>query len=435
MINFPATIDLTRLNIYAPSIKQLLITSRREPSYSLGDNAASFISSAQAASLAPNLKKLTVVMDRVDTQEYIRWVTMFLSPRLLDVQFVHFDAKGTFGLSSWTVLVLLVNLSLKCPSLQRLDFCLSDDNDDYEFETRSTLVSQQRLDMLASFRLQLSSFCDLRTLESSILALRPGILSALGELPHLETLSIKGDAREPRILDLTLPDSSFPALRNLELWRLHWANLRYMSEFAPLLHRLTKLSMTHDSLWRYQWEVDGEMDWRLKLMCNVAENAPLLTDLTMNFDWIHSDRCVSSDWLDALQHLRLKRLSLTQIRFECSWSDFASALPHLEAFKATDLGFWDIYQLARGLPQLRLLEFELIDLATFGEDGEHEVYSDDQDDDQDEDEGDVASNIGPAATRTSKNRSAVGFSGVELQLNPDYVGLPTTEQQLQEIAR
>lgn len=366
-------------------------------------------------------------------QEYARWVTIFSSPALLDVKLVYWDTGERLGLGSSTVLGLLENLSLKCPSLRRLDFFLREDNDGHEFETKSTPVSQQRLDMLASFRLQLSSFRDLCTLKSSILLLRLGILSALGELPHLETLSIDGNSREPRVLDLTLPSSSFPALRSLELWNLHWANLRYISEFVPLLHRLTKLSMIYDDSGYHRWNVDVESDWQLNLMRSVARNAPLITDLTVYLGSTGAGLRVSSSLLKTLQHLRLKRLSLLDIEFECSCSDFASALPHLEEFEATDLRFRAISQLAKGLPQLRLLRLSYIDLAYFGED---EEYGDDPEDNEDEDEeNDAESDIEPVATCASKYQTAVGFSKADLQLHAESVGLPNTKLQIQEIAR
>lgn len=382
------------------------------------------MSSAHATTLVPNLEKLGVLISEVDMQEYTHWVTMFLSPRLLDVKLVHYTS-GRLGLDSSTVLGLLETISPRCPSLRRLSFFPLEDTDDYEFETKSTIVGQQRLDMLASFRLYLSSFRDLRTLESSVLLLRPGVLSALGELPHLETLSVNGNGREPRIVDLTLPGSSFPSLRHLKLSCFHSANLQYMSEFAPLLHRLTKLSMGlvyEDSMRNYSWEVEEEWDWPLKLMRSVAKNAPLLTDLTVDFETVWACACMSSEWLDALQHLRLKRLSLTNAEFGYSWSDFAAALPHLEEFQATGLSFRSISELAKGLPQLRLLVLDSIDLDSFGDDGE---YDDENDDD---------SNSESAATRTSQSRTAVGFSAADLQLKAAYVELPT-RRKIQDIAR
>lgn len=418
---------MTRFNIYAPCVKRLeSISLQRETGLRFGDNAASFISLAQAATVVPNLKKLAIDMERVENQEYIHWVTSFLSPALLDVELVYCDASGRFGLNSSMVLRLLGNMSSKCPSVRRLSFFPCEGADDYDSETNN-----QSLDTLASFRLQLSSFRDLRTLESSVLVLSPTILSALGELPHLEKLLLNGNGCEPRIVDLTLSDTSFPALRNLELCDFHWANLRYMSEFAPLLHRLTKLSMRltyNGHICHYRWDADDERDWPFKLMRGIGKNAPLLTDLTVDFGSVNTCACMSSDWTVALQALPLKRLSLPNAEFDCDWSHFGSALPTLEIFQCNALSFNEISELTQGLPTLRLLELNLIDFDAFGEDGE---YGDEEDDDEDDDEeSDDNSNGKPTATRTSEKSTAAGFSGADLQLKAGYVGLPTTSQQI-----
>lgn len=362
-------------------------------------------------------------MDNVDTQEYTHWVAMFLSPTLLDVELGYYGASWGLGLDCSTALDLLEEISLRCPSLRRLRFYPREDVNDFEFGTRAAIVSQQRLDMLASFRLQLSSFRDLRTLESSVLVLRPGILSALGELPHLETLLINGNDREPRILDLTLPVSSFPSLRNLGLWNFHSANLRYLSEFSPLLRQLTKLAMylTYSCTYHYRWEVDAEWDWQSKLMLGVAKNAPLLTDLAIDFDLIGAQVCLSSEWADVLQLLPLRRLSIQNAEFERDWSHLALAMPSLEVLQGRCLRFNEIFELARGLPRLRLLELKLIDLESFVKDGEYEEYDNDQEDD---------SNVELAATRTSKKRTAVEFSGADLQLKAVYRGLPATKRRI-----
>lgn len=94
---------------------------------------------------------------------------------------------------------------------------------------------------------------------------------------YLETLSVNGDYREEHIVRLALLDSSFPALRTLELLNLHWANLRYLFEFVPLVHLLTKIRMVHandNGFWHY---------------------APLLTNLAVDYGGHDSTATLCSD--------------------------------------------------------------------------------------------------------------------------------------------
>lgn len=352
---------------------------RRGTSIKLGDNAASFFSFAQATTLTPNLTKLTVFTTGVDAQEYTHWVKAFLSPALLSLELAYDSEDSNHrDLDSTLAAGLLEHISPRCSKLQALEFFPEEVVDDYESEfseTKSTAADIKRLNMLASLRVQISSFRNLRELKSRVLVLRPSVLSALGDLPHLETLSIYG-GQEPRIFGLTLPDSSFPALRNLELLGFHWSNLRYMCDLTPLLHQLTRLVLEL-SIRDYWWDADiGEAEWPTNIMLSVSEHAPLLTDLSMNFITVNTCVLVDSDWVDALENLPLKRLNLQYTEFDCGWTNLASALPDLEEFRATSISSKAVRMMRRRLPQL------VVDTAEYSEE---EDGVEDEDEDEDED--------------------------------------------------
>lgn len=437
-----------------------IISDPHETVLKFGEGIASFFSFTQATTFAPNLVKLAITTLKVDAEEYNRWITMFLSPTLLDLELVYYGDYDRLGLDSSSAPQILKVISAKCPKIRKLDIFPREDVDNYEFEwdskTKPTKADMKRSKMLASLRVQMSSFRDLRSLKSSVLMLKPDILTTLGELPSLETLSIDGDCREPRIVDLTLPDTAFPALRTLELLNFHTANLRYMSEFSPLLRRLKKIVMVvgyDDNISHYGWEDDGEDDWTSKLISSVAKNAPLLTDLAVDYSTLDCEACLSSDLLDSLRGLRLRRLDLQNIEIECGWSCVAASLPNLQEIRTSDLSCGQISQLAKRLPQLRLLELDSIDIRSFaqdmGEDDEDEENEGGEEEDEDEGEGEgeeeeeeegEGSEDGgkkkPRATCASKDKAITKLKGRPLQLKAAYESSSgMTTQELQKIAR
>ncbi|KAF8604779.1 hypothetical protein BDV93DRAFT_522102 [Ceratobasidium sp. AG-I] len=454
IINFPAILDTTRFNIYASFIKHLEIVSSSENNTSLrfGKNAQSFLTFAQTVTLAPKLAKLAVVISEYNPEEHVHWVENFLSSSLLNIELVYYNrASSLIGLDSASVLGLLEKISSTCPNLQELAVFPSGDVTHGSFEGSAT-PNPGQLEQLDSLRAQMASFRNLRTFKSSVFILRPGILSALGELPHLETLSINGDCREPHIVGLVVPYASFPSLRTLELCRMNWPNLRYLSDFTPLLHRLTKVVMVHafvNGLRYYDWDEEitdnVEGDWTMDLVSNMAKNAPLLDDLMVDYGGWDSTAILTPEWLPALRDLRVKRLSLQNVEFECSLSEFASMQPNLEEFRASKLSFGAILQVARCFPCLRLLELDSIYLECFWEE---EEVSDDQGNDPKEG-GDGArssgdrynghdSSLEPLISCTSAGRMKVGCLQEKLQLKATYrvrSGAPIAVQKIEEIAR
>lgn len=430
---------MTRFNIYASSIKHLEIvsSSKNNTSLRLGENAQSFLALAQAVTLTPNLTKLAVVVSEDKAEEHVHWVELFLSPSLLDIELVYYhDRSRWVGLEGISVLGLLEKISSKCPNLQHLEVFPSGSVTDDTFDG-STTPNPENMALLDSMRTQMSSFRNLRTFKSSVFILRPGILSALGELPHLETLSVDGNYREEHIVGLALPDSSFPSLRTLELRNLHWANLRYLSDFASLVHRLTKIRMVHandNGFWHYEWdeelEDNNESDWTMDLVSNMAKNAPLLTNLAVDYGGHNSIATLSSDWLPSLQTLRLTRLCLQNTEFECSWREFASVLPNLEEFQASELNYGAISQLAKRLPRLKLLELGSIILGNFKTAEDHEEASDDQLNTAEEGGNKAAQEDN--ATGQEKLRLKATYA---LQLGALQSGTPISSQKIQEIAR
>lgn len=391
-IDFPPAIDPSRFNVYSSFVKRLeIISNPNKTAITFGANTAAFFSFTQKATFAPSLTKLSIITVDISAEEHDRWVTMFLSPALLDLQLL-FRAHSNRSLNSTLAPDLLGRISTKCSKLRNLEFFPREEVDNYKFEwdsdTKSTEADLKRSKMLASLGSHLSSFRNLRSLSSSVLVLRPIILSALGELHTLEKLSIDGDCCEPRIVDLVVPDSAFPVLHTLELENFHWANLRYMSEFTPLLRRLKKIAMTlayDDNLWHYGWDADGEDSWQFKLVQSVAKNAPLLADLSIDFSSDEYEAYFTSDWLDCLRDLPLRRLDVRNAGVEFRWRELGSALPALEEFRTLNLDRETISQLAKLLPRLQLVELDSIDVHTFGEDAEDEEDEDEEDERDEED--------------------------------------------------
>lgn len=432
-----------------------------------------FSSFTQKHTFAPNLTKLAIIALKISVQEYIHWVNIFLSPSLLNLELEYYGDQNRFGFDSALVSAFLEPISTKCSKLQRLE--IFPRADDYEFEwgpeTKPTKADRKRSEMLVSLNTHLSSFRSLRSLKSSALVLMPMILSTLGELPALEMLSINGDSREPRIVDLVVPDSAFSALHTLELHNFHWANLRYMSKFTPLLRRLKKIVMTmayNDNLSFHGWDDDdGENDWPFKLIQSVAKNAPLLVDLTVDYSTDECEAYFSSDWLDCLRDLSLRRLDIRNVGIECRWSEFASALPSLEEFRTLHLDLGTISRLAKLVPRLQLLELDSINIREFNsheefgenyDEDEDEVDEDDEHDDEEQDDeedeehdneegesdedhqGEGREGKGSEKSKATRNPNdkSVSKSTVPLYLKAAYQNTsktPIGNQELQEIAR
>ncbi|KAG8697314.1 hypothetical protein FRC11_000114 [Ceratobasidium sp. 423] len=247
MITFPSNPDLSRYDRYASWIQELEIYGGY---YQEIINPNSLLTLLGGRPLLPNLRRLTAYTTApVDARNLIDFFSMFTSPSLTEIRTI-IPNKGLPQTSSSRVPsssapVFLERLKDICPQIEVLEF--------YP-ESTSAGDWPERYIPSDQSRNTLSSFSNLRSFSSTTYILESAILSILGELPHLESLGIRGSPRELPVLDkqLSVPETWFPVLKDLRLYDVDPEDIQVLWNQHTIIKKLTSLLIqTDDSINRY----------------------------------------------------------------------------------------------------------------------------------------------------------------------------------------
>ncbi|KAG8744289.1 hypothetical protein FRC10_010452 [Ceratobasidium sp. 414] len=370
-LHFPPSIDLTRFNIHAPLVKT--VRTERLQDVKFPDQWPS----PGLQPVLPNLQRLLIGDLYLPQSECIDWIFQLLSPKLLELVMAAADTENGntngSGIGAKSCSDLIDWISRICPRLKRLCLFPSDEYgtsraDDYPVYTKLTTLTH------------------LRSFSFVVSEVQSNIFQALGQLPHLESLSIKSlGASLPTEDSITIPDNSFPCLRRLALHGLCDSVVARVCEIASLFRRL----VTAEIIYCDQCYDGSEENLRSSFVIkSLGQNSPHIQDLTICSRGSYGEFVVNLPVIDAFKYMPLKRLKLGEIIFDSSgeeneddpgshvdnpgtaaqWTSLLTTVPQLEELRleGQDLKPEHLRLIASLLPDLQLLvlgSVKLIEIA------------------------------------------------------------------------
>ncbi|KAG9125596.1 hypothetical protein FRC07_006942 [Ceratobasidium sp. 392] len=314
------------------------------------------------------------------TSRQIEWVPKLLAPSLLSFEMNSISHEDSAGEDlryehSWLTradcLELVDIMSDICPRINTLRI----------FPTESGALGVIREDAISNkiARLKHLSALALGTVNAS-----QELFNTLGQLPHLETLSLHSDALQPmphESAKITISDDLFLALRHLELRGMHDSVIQRLCA-SPLFHRLVKASIIFLDHTHGEEPLDHHTRSKLIAQCFGANSSRIvdLTLLTVNagnegFSPVAPDILVTFEQMP-LRRLRLgtfpmKYWLLEDLNPEIKWHEFLVTVPRLEELHLELHILKSSYLplVASMLPNLRLLvlrhiEFDKMEEST-----------------------------------------------------------------------
>ncbi|QRV92952.1 hypothetical protein RhiJN_20970 [Ceratobasidium sp. AG-Ba] len=365
---FPPIMDLTRYNVYAPFIRTL----RSHLPYNIN-----FPKQAMPKPLLPNLLRLIAVATSSTELYPFDWMYWFIYPGLLEVKVQTRDQEDichnpTFRDHPWSdrasSLEMLERLSLRCPRLRVLRM----------YPKRLTGCLEEIY--LPVYKL-VASLTQLRSLTLPGDIVHHELLSALGQLPHLESLYIcaeKISMRETQHV-VQLPGNSFPSLRRLVLHRFMMDTWSQVFQARPLFCNLITLVIIYDIPSNMQ--TTRHLDDPLTRLGSSCSNVRELT-LFNRHDSGLNRLILSPAIINILQQMpSMQILSLGCIHFNISlfgeeelsegsltrslvgWRKLLNVIQHVEELHIDDqnLSSQELILIGSHLPRLRLLVFNTVE--------------------------------------------------------------------------
>ncbi|CAE6377824.1 unnamed protein product [Rhizoctonia solani] len=245
-MQLPGSLDLSRLSIYAPHVKRLIL-NRPSLYVDAYDGWDKFLACTRSVDLLPNLEAIYfpapypgVISVVVDINS-VNWAIAFLSTSLqtlaeisfTDLNSVHHPHPIWLDLDPFNrVMTSIAHKSPRLCSLgvlpARVEFKLG-----YRRSVREIKFAWDSPEVYSSF-LKLGN---LASLSISAVLLCPESLPIHFSLPRLESLSIFGEAIDHKVYcgRLHIPAKAFPALKHLQLNGLTWDTISSWCDAKPLI--------------------------------------------------------------------------------------------------------------------------------------------------------------------------------------------------------
>ncbi|KAF8598800.1 hypothetical protein BDV93DRAFT_512188 [Ceratobasidium sp. AG-I] len=345
---------LARFSIYAPFIQKLKANAEEGTSCLCWEL---LLSNVPTRPLLPNLRDLDVnpSFKEQDSSRIVKYIGAFLCPTL---SVVHTSQSYHLWINPLEARDLLVQMATTCPNLTKLNILVGN--------------SQHPIHLLelgpyspSSLFTPLSRFHRLRVLRSSSAVLYPDVLQLLGSLPHLESLTayshleaylLRSDNDnteddEIPIANLTLPEHSFPSLRNLEVDCVPGIVVSKLWQMPPLVQDLVSV--------RVHFMHDDDAEALSQLVCTVCQGSPHVTDLAL--DLVKSGGTELSS--AASEHL--SRLPLLRLRI---WDCDLNVQPLIRALSNMEylniewvyVDYEELALIAKHMPKLQYLHVGLL---------------------------------------------------------------------------
>ncbi|KAF8603618.1 hypothetical protein BDV93DRAFT_544547 [Ceratobasidium sp. AG-I] len=360
VIKLPEQPDFSRFDYYSKLVKKLEVFERRcdilvfEDWPILNSHVAS-----RGQPLLPNLIELACREAPSDQchNTIMNWINLFLTPNLVELR-VPNPNGDICAMFTWLAPLLVSNMlesvSSRCPSLKTLEVSPG--------TTEPNAVVEFNIPTGTGLHEHISRFDSLRTLVTSAAALEPGMLTALGQLPKLEALSIvSSHQHEPTMRLVPLSREAFPALTRLELRRLSLRAIMALWHTPRLVENLSSVSIAQPIL--DDWT---PRNWAGELISHVCRQSPHLREFYLDPYYYASQVVYLSNndlFLLKDQSISLHSLTLCGTRMDADISnqDLASAFPHLRVLRLPSwrITWHTIRDLATRLPMLSTLSVGL----------------------------------------------------------------------------
>ncbi|CAE6443324.1 unnamed protein product [Rhizoctonia solani] len=270
--------DLSRYDIYAPWVQELEIYGGY---YQEIADSNSFLTLLGGRPPLPNLRRLTAyTIAPIDGQDLMDFFNMFISPSLTELRTI-IPNEGLPQISGCSVPPLSVPKFLEkiqktCPQIHVLEF--------YPEDRYASNRSQRYIPSNES-RSILSSFLNLRSFSSTTYTLESAIFSILGQLPHLESLGIRGSPVERSVLDkqLSIPETWFPVLKELRLYDVDPEDIQVLWNQPNIAKKLTSLLIQADDT-AQRYENDSRLrgtNWLHPFLEALPGLSPLIQDVVL----------------------------------------------------------------------------------------------------------------------------------------------------------
>ncbi|KAL5639760.1 hypothetical protein ACGC1H_006366 [Rhizoctonia solani] len=248
-MQLPGSLDLSRLSIYAPHVKRLILCRLYVDAYDGWDR---FLACTRSVDLLPNLEAIyfpapypgQIFQSGVYDINSVNWAIAFLSTSLQTLAEISFTDPNSvrhphpiwLDLDSFNR--LMTSIAQKSPRICSLGVLaarveITEPEYRYHRSVHDIRFACDSPEIYSSF-LKLGN---LASLSISAILLCPGGLPIHFSLPRLESLSIFGEAIDHKAYcgRLHIPAKAFPALKHLQLNGLTWNTISSWCDAKPLI--------------------------------------------------------------------------------------------------------------------------------------------------------------------------------------------------------
>ncbi|KAF8594681.1 hypothetical protein BDV93DRAFT_529173 [Ceratobasidium sp. AG-I] len=327
--------DFGRFHFYAAFIRRLRFFSSCDYPETVND-WNSLISYTQHKRLLPNLQHIIYFSGSTSQMSCL---TVFLSSTLLSIRcwFANYSNVGIDRAST-----LLQSIQKICPGLEELSF--------HPVFKEGLVSSDGPILPVSRIYETCSELQNLRVLATTLNFYDRSVWLALARLPRLETLDVSDTcfnfALPPAI---TLPDDSFPSLRNLIVRKLYIKDMQYIWNIPQLVSKLLLVDVAVVSL---KDEIDGDM-----VFSTICNHSPLIVDLCVKLNRYEQLSHNSFMWLEqlSLEKLSVGAFNFSQLEVTCEV--LANACPLLRELRMprTEISIFDLQHFAQ-LSRLQYLQ-------------------------------------------------------------------------------
>ncbi|KAF8593140.1 hypothetical protein BDV93DRAFT_588422 [Ceratobasidium sp. AG-I] len=313
----PPPADFLRFDFYAFFVRSLTTVGTDEygDSYQLVSNSSwqTLALRAQESTLLPNLKELRLNHHFKQENELALYASIFTSPSLIAFNAVKIQLVDTIMPSS-TMTSILRLLAHGCPHLELLAMYIGPPNNTQDNSPFLNPITEEPASR--TWR----KFQNLSSLAVDASALDADTLSSLGQLPCLVSLGIRGillnyysppERLPSSVSDTILSKDSFPSLRRLALYRMHYEDTITIWNLRPLVE---ELAMVRIYVQRSSEEATIAAQLATELLPLLSTHSPQLTDLYINFVrekvWDRSLLPVDIEYFKCLGRLPLQRVEV-----------------------------------------------------------------------------------------------------------------------------
>ncbi|KAG9094284.1 hypothetical protein FRC06_010958, partial [Ceratobasidium sp. 370] len=370
-ICLPKSLDLTRLRIYAPYVRNLEVSELPRVLYKIQGDWSVFDRPTKF-DLLPNLYSLSIKSTaKTATRDEMNWLSLFLCSNLRSIRMTSWYSHRRLWLDVERFPTFLPDVACCCPLLETVEIypaIVRSRNHHGPADPNRTSPNDDHAHTLeASQHYQLdpvSSFQHIRQLSGSIAFLQPGIFQSIAKLPSLESLRLHADpspgTRPTQTHITSIPNNTFPALQDLELRQLDTRTTLYLCGLEPLVGRLTSIVVEFPDR-----EVDfDDHDRSHSVIRSLSRLAPHVAYLAVYAPGPQVQFLLDKPIVEALGNLPLRSLILPEVLLapDIQWKDVLRALTGVQVLRLhCSVKHHELEAFATCLPQLRVLELRMID--------------------------------------------------------------------------